>query len=145
MNICEYRKLYRNEILSIINSKKICNLATVNSGTANITPMWFIFDVDENSNFTFYFINMINEVNLNDLNENDKVCISFENYILDFYMGAYQSITAHGTPHLINNIQEKEHILSRFRKKYSITECQEKTSGFTYIKVDIDDLSGRQY
>ena len=81
MNICEYRKLYRNEILSIINSKKICNLATVNSGTANITPMWFIFDVDENSNFTFYFINMINEVNLNDLNENDKVCISFENYV----------------------------------------------------------------
>lgn len=145
MNICEYRSLYKNEILSIMNSKKICNLATINSGIANITPMWFIFTVDDNSNFTFYFINMNDEANLNGLSANDKVCISFENYILDFYMGAYQSVTAHGTPHIVTDFQEKAHILSIFEKKYSIDQCQEKTSGFTYLKVYIDDISGRQY
>ncbi|MBE6063590.1 MAG: pyridoxamine 5'-phosphate oxidase family protein [Clostridium butyricum] len=145
MNICEYRQLYKNEILSIINSKKICNLATINSGTANITPIWFIFDVDENNNFTFYFINMNNETNLNDLSESNKVCIYFENYILDFYMGAYQTITAHGNPHIVTEVQEKEHILNQFKKKYSIDKCKEKISDLTYIKVDIDAIRGRQY
>lgn len=145
MNICQYRKLYTNEILSIINSKKICNLATINSNTANITPMWFIFDNDKNNNMTFYFINMSDEANLNELNENDKLCISFENYIIDFYMGAYQSVTIHGIPHIITDYKEKENVLSRFRKKYSIDECKEKTSGFTYIKIEVTDISGRQY
>ena len=145
MNICEYRKLYKNEILSIINSKKICNLATINSGIANITPMWFVFHVDDYSNFTFYFINMSDEENLNGLDPNNKVCISFENYILDFYMGAYQTITAHGTPRIVTDAQEKENILSQFRKKYSIDQCKEKTSGFTYLHVNIDNINGRQY
>lgn len=145
MNICQYRKLYTNEILSIINSKKICNLATINSGTANITPMWFIFNSNKNNDFIFYFINMTDEANLNGLSESDKLCISFENYILDFYMGAYQSVTIHGTPHMVTDYKEKESILSQFRKKYSIDECKEKTSGFTYIKVTVTDISGRQY
>ncbi|MDO5516480.1 MAG: pyridoxamine 5'-phosphate oxidase family protein [Clostridium sp.] len=145
MNICEYRKLYKNEMMAIINSKKICNFGSIHSNTADIIPLWYVFDSDDNDNLTFYFINMNDEANLNDLKDTDKVCIAFENYILDFYMGAYQSVTAHGTPHLVTDYKEKERILSKFKKKYSITECQEKTSGFTYIKVPLDDISGRQY
>ncbi|HCW54876.1 MAG TPA: hypothetical protein DG753_14335 [Clostridium sp.] len=145
MDICKYRKLYTNEITSIINTKKICNLGSINSGVADITPMWYIFESDNDNNLSFYFINMNDEVNLKNLKETDKVCIAFENYILDFYMGAYQSVTAHGTVHLVTDFSEKEYILGKFRKKYSIEECQKKTSGFTYIKVFIDDISGRQY
>lgn len=145
MNICNYRKLYTNEIISIITEKKICNLGSINSGTADITPMWYVFESDKNNKLSFYFINMNDEANLKNLKENDKICIAFENYILDFYMGAYQSITAHGTAHIVNDFTEKEYILDRFRKKYSIEECQKKTSAFTYIKVFINDISGRQY
>ena len=144
MNICKYRSLYTNEILSIIESKKICNFITTNLDDITITPMWYAFDYN-NENFIFYFINMSDEKNLNELKSNDKVCISLENYVLGFYIDAYQSVSAHGRIDFVNDSNEQKDILLKFEKRYSHNLQSKNHSTFKYVKVTITNIIGRQY
>lgn len=144
MNISKHRLLYTNEIISILESKKICNFITNNSNNISITPMRYAFDYN-NENFTFYFININNKKNITDFELNNKVCISVENYILGFYMDAYQSISAYGSIDFVDNSIDQNDILLKFQKKYSSDLKLEKHSNPRYIKVDITNILGRQY
>ena len=147
MDICKYRSLYLNEILSVLKSKKICSfIISTPDNNANITPMWYAFDYDDSQKkFTFYFINMNDEKNINQLKNTDKICIYLENHTLGFYMDAYQSIAADGTPKFIDDPKEKESILLKFKKKYSPDSNSNKYSNFKYLKINITNIIGRQY
>lgn len=147
MDICKYRFLYLNEILSILESKKICSFITTTSDNdVNITPMWYTFDYDTiTEKLTFYFINMNNEKNINQLKNTDKICISLENYTVGFYIDAYQSISAYGTSEFIDDPNEKESVLLKFKKKYSPDSNSNKYSHFKYLKINIINIIGRQY
>lgn len=144
MNISKHRLLYTNEIISILESKKICNFITNNSNNISITPMWYVFDYN-NENFTFYFININDQKNITDFKLNDNVCISVENYVLGFYIEAYQSISAYGSIEFIDNSIDQNDILLKFQKRYSSDLKLEKHSNLKYIKVDITSILGRQY
>lgn len=145
MNICEYRPLYIKEILSILNTKKICNVSSKGlNGSILITPMLYTFDY-ENDNFTFYLININNDPNLFSLKNNDRISIFLEDYTLGFYIDAYKNTTATGIIDNISNLDEQNIILTKFKKRYSIDKLCSKNSTFKYIKVNIDSISGRQY
>ena len=140
MDIRKYRTLHTNEIISALKSKKICNFIT-SSDTLNIVPMLYVFDYDDD-NFTFYFININKDKTIHNINNLEKIYISIENSILGFYIDAYQLITACGTSEIINDNNEQNSILLKFKKRYfNDIDC----SHCEYIKVSTDSIIGKQY
>lgn len=77
--------------------------------------MLYVFDYD-NDNFTFYFININKDKIIHNINNLEKIYISIENSILGFYIDAYQLITACGTSEIINDTDEQNSILLKFKK-----------------------------
>ena len=59
MDIRKYRTLHTNEIISALESKKICNFIT-SSDTLNIVPMLYVFDYDNDNFFVFIKYNCFN-------------------------------------------------------------------------------------
>lgn len=143
MDIRKYRTLHTNEIISALKSKKICNFIT-SSDTLNIVPMLYVFDYD-NDNFTFYFININKDKIIHNINNRDKIYISIENSILGFYIDAYQLITAYGTSEIINDTDEQNSILLKFKKRYLSYFNDIDYSHCEYIKVSTDSIVGKQY
>lgn len=146
MNICKYRPLYTNEILTILESKKVCNLIIPNSEMTDVIPMWYIFDYDTVKDaFVFYLLISTDENNIKTLKNTDNVSLFLENSVLGFYMDAYQSVTANGNPELVTVPSEKYNILLKFKKKYSFDYTRTSQPEFIYIKVRVNNISGRQY
>ena len=146
MNICKYRPLYTSEILTILESKKVCNLIIADSEMTKVIPMWYIFDYDTvNDTFVFYLLVCTDENNLKTLKTTDNVSLFMENSVLGFYIDAYQSVTANGNPELITVPSEKYSILLKFKKKYSFDYTHTSQPEFTYMKIRINNISGRQY
>lgn len=143
MDIRKYRTLHTNEIISALESKKICNFIT-SSDTLNIVPMLYVFDYD-NDNFTFYFININKDKIIHNINNLEKIYISIENSILGFYIDAYQLITTCGTSEIINDTNEQNSILLKFKKRYLSYFNDIDCSHCEYIKVSTDSIIGKQY
>lgn len=146
MNICKYRPLYTNEILSILESKKICNIIISDSKMNEVIPVWYIFDYDTvNDSFVFYLLICTDEHSIKTLKNTDNISLFLENSVLGFYMDAYQSVTANGNPELVTIPSEKYNVLLKFKKKYSFDYTRTSQPEFTYMKVKINNITGRQY
>lgn len=144
MNNCNYRLLSTKEIIEILSSQKVCVVGTSALDNIKTTPMLYVFDYD-NNNFTFYFISINNSIEIDNIKSTSLLSIFLENKISDFYINAYQYLSASGKAQIINSSNEKQQAIEKFKKKYcnELKQCIYTNSKL--IKASFSNIEGREY
>lgn len=146
MNICKYKNLSINRILNILEMQKNCKLGTANVDEIDIAPMWYTFDYDcKNKKFNFYFILMNEGTQMSNMRDTGLVCVFIDRYLGNSCERIYQSVVANGIAYKINDKREKAYILNKFKDKYFEEFMMCGCSKINFIKVEISEITGREY
>lgn len=144
MDICRYKSLTSDEILSVVKTERICKLGTSSTSSIEIVPMWYIFDY-YNGNFTFYFISINQGTKMDNIKDTGMVCVFIEKSFVDYCITTYKTIVANGNATIVNNSIEKDYIFSKFINKYYNNFIDYDYDNIDYIKVEISEITGRMY
>lgn len=145
MNLCKYKPLNTQTILSIIDHQQLCKLGSMQRDNITIVPMWYVTSYQKG--LTFYFIITNEGSTYNNMKDTGYVCISLDDYSCSDDEQYYASIVAKGYATAIQNPYEKAYIYKMFTEKYDsntlFNGCDKRK--FSFIKVEINELTGRLY
>ncbi|MEF9952853.1 MAG: pyridoxamine 5'-phosphate oxidase family protein [Clostridium sp.] len=144
MDICKYKELYHDEIVSIIECQKVCKLGTTNNASVTIVPMYYVYACEDNSP-VFYLISMEYGDKMEDMEETGLACIYIDRTRRAGRCSFTESVVANGFASFVDNPTEKEYIMKRFIDKYHrpITCCDDVC--LVFIKITVSKISGRCY
>ena len=146
MNIYEYKTLCLEDILEILQSQKVCQLATMGENSVNSVPMWYISGL-RNNKLVFYFVCIPSGTKMRNMDETGKVCVSVLDYVRAYCKGNYNSIVVNGNASLVTDDGLKDCIIRNFIKKYGSPESMGLCFGdeLEYVMVEAYQVTGRAY
>lgn len=144
MNICKYTTLNSAEIYKILSNNKTCKLSTTDNININISPMWYTFDLIENT-LIFYFIASSSSEKMSNMKYTTMASILVERITSSCNTEVYETILANGRGTIVTNYNEKKYIINKFKNKYPYNYFQCLMSDPNFIRISITEIIGKKF
>ena len=144
----------KNEILQILEKSKVLHLALVDKGMPYIVPMNYGYEMDENGNLEIYLHGATKGYKLDIIRDNPICCFEIECDVTPFegkmpcqYGTSYASLIGRGRIEIINTVNDKIKMLSKFMKSQTGKdfEFNEKlVSIVSIMKITVNEYSAKR-
>lgn len=144
----------RNEIIEMLDKSKVLHLALVDDGMPYIVPMNYGYEMDENGKLVMYLHGATTGYKLDIIRKNPVCCFELECDVTPFegkvacqYGTAYASLIGRGKIEIVENVDEKISMLSKFMKTQTGKDFafnERLVSIVSIMKIEVNEYSAKR-